>query len=298
MYSMKQIIKTFAIVITALILSSCEDVVQIKLDEGSKLVVVDAFVNDLRETQKIRVTNNSTYFSTTESPAVTNAEVTLIDLTANKSYPFVYSTNGYYTYSISPGDTISRVNHLYELRVTVDGAIYKSTMLQKRTGSIDSIQVESQVGNGGFGPPSTDTTYFCNLWAKDKTDENTDYYWVKAFRNDTLFSASADINLAIDGTNGPVSGIAVDSTSFTPPITFLGFRPYRKNNTCKVEIHSIAKETYFFFVQASAQINNGGLFATTPENVKTNIITPSDAKVKAVGWFNMASVATSSRVVR
>ncbi|MEY2914410.1 MAG: hypothetical protein RLZZ184_3719, partial [Cyanobacteriota bacterium] len=44
-------------------------------------------------------------------------------------------------------------------------------------------------------------------------------------------------------------------------------------------------ETYAFFLQAQAQISNGGLFATTPENVKTNIITPEDAPTKAIGWF-------------
>ena len=130
------------------------------------------------------------------------------------------------------------------------------------------------------------------LWAKDKTDANSDYYWVKTYRNDTLLGASTDLNLSIDGTNGPVSGIPADSTNFTPPIVFLGFNRFYPGNTCKVEIHSIAKETYYFFVQASAQINNGGLFATTPENVKTNIVSPAGAKTKAIGWFNMGSVAT------
>jgi hypothetical protein len=89
----------------------------------------------------------------------------------------------------------------------------------------------------------------------------------------------------------------IDSTGFTPPITFLGFKQYQKGWSCKVEIHSISKETYFFFLQAAAQINNGGLFATTPENVKTNIVTPSDAKTKGIGWFNMATVASKKIVV-
>ena len=40
--------------------SSCEDVVQIKLDEGSELIVIDAFINDLRIDQKIRITKNTT----------------------------------------------------------------------------------------------------------------------------------------------------------------------------------------------------------------------------------------------
>ncbi len=107
----------------------------------------------------------------------------------------------------------------------------------------------------------------------------------------------ADINVAIDGTNGPVTNAGVDSTSFTPPITLLGFKQYQSGVSCGVEIHSISRETYYFFVQAGAQINNGGLFATTPENVKTNIRTPADAKTKTVGWFNMATVASKRIIV-
>ena len=30
------------------------------------------------------------------------------------------------------------------------------------------------------------------------------------------------------------------------------------------------------------------------ENIKTNIITPSDAPIKATGWFNMATVTSYS----
>jgi hypothetical protein len=38
-----------------------------------------------------------------------------------------------------------------------------------------------------------------------------------------------------------------------------------------VEIHSINLETYNFLTQVQTQTTNSGLFATSPENVKTNI---------------------------
>jgi Domain of unknown function (DUF4249) len=294
--NMKTILKTLIFSTLIFAVSSCEDVVQIKLDEGSKLYVIDAFVNNLKSEQKIRVVTNDTYFSNREAPPVTNAVVVLKDLTINKQYSFFYTTNGYYSYLDKINDTLARTNHQYELNVTVDGVTYTSLATQKRTASIDSISAEYNDGtNGGIGRPR-EPYYNCFLYAKDKTDALTDYYWVKTFRNDTLFAGSGDINVSIDGTNGPVN-LPVDSTDFTPPIVFIGFKDYPKKSTCKVEIHSISRETYFFFVQASSQINNGGLFATTPENVKSNIITPKDAKVKAIGWFNMASVASKTKVI-
>jgi hypothetical protein len=290
---MKRFLNYLVLASTVIFMASCEDVVQVKLDEGSKLYVIDAFVSNLPGKQTIRVVTNDSYFSNREAPPVPNANVILKDLTDKKEYVFTYSGNGNYDYMVSPTDSMGKLNHQYELNVTIDGFTYTSLATQKRTARIDSIGREYFNGDSGFGPPQ-EPFYFCTLFAKDKVDENTDYYWVKTFRNDTLFSGSGDINVCIDGTGGAVTSAELDSTYFTAPATFLGFKQYRTGNTCKVEIHSISRETYFFFIQAMAQINNGGLFATTPENVKTNIITPSKDATKAVGWFNVSSVATAS----
>jgi hypothetical protein len=294
---MKTFLKFLVFGSSVLFLASCQDVVQVKLDEGSKLYVIDAFVNNLRSKQTVRVLTNDSYFSNKEAPPVPGASVVLKDLTDNKAYNFTYAGNGNYEYVITDPDTIAKINHQYQLNVTIDGVTYTSLATQKRTASIDSISAEYNDGDsGGFGPNQL-PFYLCNLWAKDKVDNNTDYYWIKTYRNDTLFSASGDLNICIDGTGGPVTSAELDSVYFTPPATFLGFKRYHTGNTCRAEVHSISRETYFFFVQASAQINNGGLFATTPENVKTNIVTPSEAKTKGIGWFNMATVASEKIVI-
>ncbi len=292
---MKTIIKLILVLISFSVLTSCTDVIQIKLDEGSKIYVVDAFVNNLRQDQVIKVTTNDSYFSNREAPPVTNANVVLKDLTANTQYVFNYTSNGNYVYTLASTDTIARVNHSYELNVTIDGFVYTSFNIQRRTAVIDSIISLPQ--EGGFGPPTTDTIFNCLLLARDKVDNVGDYYWVKTYRNDTLMGAGRDINVTIDGVGGLVTSAPNDTIDFTPPATFLGFENFRKNSKCRVEIHSISRDNYFFFIQALAQINNGGLFATTPENVKTNIVTPDGAKTKAIGRFNMASVSTKSTIV-
>lgn len=287
---MKTVFKFLVVVSSLFFLSSCEDVVQIKLDEGSKLYVIDAFVNNLPGKQTIRVLTNDSYFSSREAPPVYGASVIIKDLTEGKQFVFADEGNGNYSFTSSGSDTVSKTGHQYELNVIIDGVTYTSLTIQKRTAVIDSIGAEYNDGTGGFG--ASQPFYFCNLYAKDKVDQNTDYYWIKTSRNDTLFSGPSDINICIDGTGGPVTDESLDSTYFTPPATFLGFKTYQSGNTCKAEIHSISRDTYYFFIQAAAQINNGGLFATTPENVKTNIVTPASAKTKAVGWFNMATVVS------
>jgi hypothetical protein len=223
--------------------------------------------------------------------------VVLKDLTENRVFNFNYANDGNYEFVPGPSDTLAKIDHQYELNVTIDGVTYTSLTTQKRPASIDSISATEFTGEGGFGgPPSEEPIFYCELWAKDKSDNNPDYYWIKTFRNDSV-QGMPSLNLAIDGTGGEVRGVEVDSLPFTAPATFLGFTPFKNGSKVRVEIHSITKESYNFLVQATIQMNNGGLFATTPENVKSNITSPSDAKVKAIGWFNMGSVTTKEKLI-
>jgi hypothetical protein len=281
-------------IVMFLTLSACTDVVQIKLDQGSTKYVVDAFINDLRIPQVVTVKYNAEYFSNASPEPVDFAQVTLQDLTGGVTYNFKYETDGRYVYTLSPADSIARIGHQYKLIVNIKGNDYTSLSIMKRKASIDSI---SQIPGRDEGFGRRDTVFRCRVYAKDKTDREPDYYWIKTYRNDTLLMRSSDINVCIDGTGGPVDLPGIDSTEFSPPATFLGFRQFRPKNKCMVEIHSIEKATYFFFVQIANQQNNTGLFATTPENIKTNIITPSDATIKGQGWFSMSAVASKSIIL-
>lgn len=295
---MRTFFKFPALICLLLFLASCQDVVQVKLDQGSKLYVIDAFVTNLREAQRIRVSTNSGYFSDGETPPVANAIVTLKDLTSGKNYSFPYTGNdGYYQFNLTSADTVGIINHQYQLSVVLDGYTYTSLAVEKRAASIDSVYTVYEDGSGGFG--QTKTPYYrCQLAAKDRADATSDYYWIKTFRNDTLFDSAGDLNLSIDGTTGEVTNFSKDSLSFTPPVTFLGFKRYQTGDSCRVQIHSITRETEAFLNQAVAQINNGGLFALTPENVKTNIVTPANAKTKAIGWFSVATVVSKAKLVK
>jgi hypothetical protein len=291
-------LRNISVLILLITLTGCDDPIQVKLDEGSKLLVIDAFVNDLRETQRIRITNSDSYFSGKQALPVTDAQVILTDLTANTNYNFEYSSNGNYDFELKLTDTISRPNHSYRLSVTVNEVQYSSITEQKRGARIENIEAVRNDGTNG-APGAKGDFYYCFLVAKDKADLNTDYYWIKTFRNDTLFSHPSDLNIAIDGTGGSVSGFLpdLDSLYFTPTATFLGSKQYSISDKCKVEIHSITKPCRDFLQQAQAQINNGGLFATTPENVRTNFVSQSDAPTKVVGWFNMSTVASKTKMI-
>lgn len=288
---MKNILKYIPAFILLLTMSSCEDVIQVKLDKGTPIVTIDAFVNDLRQQQKIRLTYTDAYFSQQSNPGISGASVKITDLNTAQVFTFTDKSNGDYTLDITPGDTIGRVGHKYTLEVIHQGITYTSTTELKRTTTIDTIDVKYKAPTQ-LNPKEG---YKCSFLGKDPEGPIPDFYWIKSYRNGVFYGKGSEINLAYDAANGA----GADGFYFTPPIAE-GITPFgelfQKNDICRVEIHSISEQTYNFLIQAQAQLTNSGLFATTPENVKTNISSSSD-KVKIVGWFSMSAVSFKERVV-
>lgn len=285
-------IKLFSVFALVLLFTSCEDVVQVKLDKGEPTITIDAFVNDMRTSQKIRLTYTDGYFSQKPNDPITGASVVLKDVTNGVTFNFVDGNNGDYIFNVQSTDTIGRVNHEYELTVTHQGNVYTSATKLNRTTSVDSIDVKFQEA-GAFGGKEG---YKCSFFGRDPQGEISDYYWIKSYRNSVFFNKGGDINIAENGANGAGS----DGLFFIPPIAE-GITPFgevfKKYDVCRVEVHSISKETYDFMQQVQSQTTNSGLFATTPENVKSNIKCQTSDKIKVVGWFSMSAVGYREKVV-
>jgi hypothetical protein len=59
-----------------------------------------------------------------------------------------------------------------------------------------------------------------------------------------------------------------------------------KGDTLRVELQSIPRDYYYFLNEMTTQINNVGLFATSPANVRTNVRnTQAGSSKTAVGYF-------------
>lgn len=285
-------IKIVLFILVVIGFTSCEDVIQVKLDQGDPIITIDAFVNDMRSQQKVRLTFTNGYFSQTPNSPVTGATVKVKDLTSGIEYNFTDTNDGNYVFNLNSTDTLGRVGHNYELTVTHSGNVFTSTSRMNRTAMVDSIISEFQEG-GGFG--DTDPGYDMSFLGFDIPGDTIDYYWIKSYRNGVFFNKGGDINICADG----AFGNGADGFPFIPPIA-QGITPFgerfQKNDVCRVEIHSINLPTYNFLTQVQTQTTNTGLFATSPENVKTNIKSSSE-KIKVVGWFCMSAVGFRERIV-
>ncbi len=266
-------------------LSSCEDVIQVKLDKGEPIITIDAFINNLPSAQKIRLTKTSDYFSQGSNVPISDASVKITDIDTDISYMFNEKSAGNYVYEPSVSDNFCKIGHRYELTVTYQGQTFTATTRLNRTTKIDSLIAKYEDG-GGFG--NGETGYRFSFLGFDIPGDTIDYYWIKSYKNGVFFNKGSNINICIDAAYGN----GADGFPFIPPIAE-GITPFgelfNKNDTCRVEIHSINRETFNFLTQVQNQTTNSGLFATNPENIKTNIRCTSNNQVKVIGWFEMSS---------
>jgi len=220
------------------------------------------------------------------------AVVKIKDLTSGLEYNFTDNNDGNYVYDLATTDTMGRVGHNYELTVIHQGVTFSSITKMNRTARVDSIISEFKEGGG---LTNAKPSYKMSFLGFDIPGDTIDYYWIKSYRNGVFFNKGGEINICADGAYGN----GADGFPFIPPIAE-GITPFgeifNKYDLCRVEIHSINLETFNFLTQVQTQTTNSGLFATSPENVKTNIKNTTNEKVKVVGWFCMSSVGYKERV--
>lgn len=268
--------------------SSCEDVVQIDLDKGQSQLVVDAMINNKADTQNIYLSQSIDYFDNSGKLFPVSADTVYI--TDNQGKAFVFSPNGpgRYIYVPNPSDSFT-IGNLYTLHVTAQNHSYVAQSKMERVTSIDSIGQQKNEG-GGFGGGSTEPIgSFVYLYAKDLPGQ-LDIAWIRTYRDGKFLNAVNKLNLVYNAADGP--GSSTDGLEFIFPISFIRTNdfesPYLSGEKVKIELYSISEGYYYFLRTAAEQSQNGGLFATPPVNVKTNI-EPIGNAPKALGYFNVGA---------
>ncbi len=280
---------TSILVVLTLFQTGCEDEIKVSVDYNQPKLVVDAFINNLPQTQTIPLSKAVNYFDTNTAPAITNAQVLLFDTTAGKPFFFQHTEKGKYQFTpnANSGDTFT-IGHDYALFILVDGDTLASFCRLSRTATFDSIRLVDVEGNG---PPFNTTGYYVELMAKDAFGKG-DFYWIKTFRNDTFLNNIDQLNISADMGN---TSTDVDGELFIYPIRYSGVndfsRSFKKDENIRLEIHSISPIAYGWFNLVRNENQNGGLFATPPANIFSNIIAINkNPKNTLGGLFCMSAV--------
>lgn len=293
------IFQLIAVSALAMLLVSCEDVIDVNLANAEPQTVIDAWLTDIPgATQTIVVSETQSYFDSIQATGLTGAEITLT--AGDKQIVFSDAGNGNYTWTPDSNESLSTYANTYELKISYDNVDYTSSATIGRVPEIDEIRQEKRENELG----AVDGGIYLEFIARD-LEGLGDSYWIKTYKNGAYLNKASEINLAFDA--GFTAGSQSDGLIFIPPIRELTNpmpdedaeeeSPWAVGDTCRVEIHSISNQAFRFMEVVRDQILNGtnGIFAEPLANAQGNISASNDKE--ALGVFNIAKVSSLEYIV-
>ena len=263
--------KVFLLIIVIGVSLSCEEVIQVDLNESDPRLVIEATINlsdDQTSNAYVKITKTFPYFDD-GVPYVTDAEVIITD-DMGGVFPFEYQDLGIYH-----GNLIPEFERLYTLEVRVDGDTYSGT---QKLYSVPSLDFVEQTNDGGFGGDEVELKAF---FIDPIGDEN--FYFFEALSEkgnlrDTFNDEFFDGNL------------------------FFGFysdEDLLPGDVVVFNLYGVDESFYNFMFTLLQQTgsNNNGPFETQPATVRGNIKNVSNPDKYPLGYFRISEVSTLSYIV-
>lgn len=273
-----------------MVLSSCEDPIDLDLGKPVQQIVIDAVINNSTDTQFVYISKSVAYLDNGTPKGYEVDSLGIFDTANLVFHKFTHRGNGVY-YFVPPSANTFTYGNTYQFLMQDKGKTYVSESKLNSPTTIDSFTYKYE-SLGRFGGSKGN---YVTLWAKDKPGKG-DYYWFKLYRNDSFQSKAGQIVLAIDNAfNQDGNG---DGDLFIVPIreNFTG-RPYQSGEKVRIEILTITPEMYGYLNLVVTQLQNQGLFAVPPTNIPSNIFCISDPKTKVLGFFCMTGKVSTPTIV-
>ena len=276
----------------ALLLSSCEDVVQVDLNkENLDLIAVEAYLNT-RSSDNIYVKLEKTLpvDEAAENPAINNAVVEISDDQAEPNTVALAEIGNSGVYRLPENTTYEAVTgRTYHLKITTpDSVVISASDYLQQVENLDTVKVNLSARG--------DYEFLAVYISSQETEGRGNYYRWDIYINNNLLYKSEDITFASDEL---VDGNYIQDfeifTDFYDDNDEEEDRVLYKGDTIYVEQLSISEATYDFYIGMSNQAYSGGPFSVPPANVPGNL-TSSDGK-RVLGIFSARDISTGTPII-
>ncbi|HEY4618907.1 MAG TPA: DUF4249 domain-containing protein [Flavobacterium sp.] len=270
-------INVFLLIIAAIFLNGCEDVVAIDLKTDPPKLVIEASINWYKGTngqeQTIKLTTTTNYYSD-EIPKVSGATV-FIKNSSNTTFDFIEIANTG-VYACSNFKPI--INEAYTLTITNSGNTYTATETLKPVASISEV---IQNNEGGFtGNEIEIKTYFT-----DPVNESNYYLYQYSYSNQLKHNIYADEDTFFQGNE---------------------FFSISQNDDLKIgdEIsvtHYGISKPYYNYVNVLISVagnSAGGPFQSPPATVRGNVINTTNPDDYPLGYFSLSEADSKTYVIK
>jgi hypothetical protein len=259
----------FSFLFAMIFLSSCEEIIDIDLNDANAKLVVDGWIYNTPGPYRVRLTLTTNYFDTVAAPKVENALVivsendTLLD-TLTMGNPGVYRTQ-----KILQG----KIGATYTLKVIYEGSVYEAVSTLKPVAPIDTLTYEYKEDTRRDG-----SGYFVSIYFQEPATPADYYRWV-FYKNDKVFKERDELYASDEFYNGNYIAFEFDNHGVD------------LNDTVRVEMYSLDKTGYEFFRALDEVDNSGNLFDTPPGNAKGNLSNG------AIGYFGASSKSSKEIII-
>jgi hypothetical protein len=250
-------------------LISCEDVVDINLNEAQPRLVIEASINWFKNTpgneQSIKLTLSAPFFDESVPPA-NGAAIEITD-TNNNIFSFTEDENTgiYLNNNFSP-----IINEVYTLNINYNGETYSAVETLKSVTSIDFIE---QNNDGGFSGVDIEL----KAYYTDPANEDNYYF----------FEFISDIPV--------VPTLEVYEDKFTDGNQIFGFyteEDLESGDEVTIRNYGVSERFYefMFILLQQGSDDGGGPFETQPATVRGNCINESNPSNYPFGYFRLSEV--------
>ena len=247
-----------------LLFSSCEEVVEIDLEESEPRLVVEAsLLWDLENEELplyIRISETAPYFDDSMPPAEgAQVRVTTDD---GEEYQFEETEPGIYFHE---GFT-ALLDEDYHLEIKYEEEVYRAT---ERLYSAPELEFVEQTDNGGFGGEDTEF----KLFYTDPAEE--DNYYLFRFYHDKVSLQIYDDEF----TNG------------NRTFAFFSVDDVEQGDQVLFEIQGISRRFYeYMYLLRSQGGTSGGPFQSQPSLARGNVVNETDPDNFAFGYFRLSYI--------
>lgn len=259
----------YLVLFSAVFLVSCEDVVEVSLDNAPPKLVIEAAIlwkkGTLGSQQKIKLTTTTGFYSM-EIPKVSKAIVSIKN-SSNIVFNFSEIAN---TGEYACATFIPVLNETYTLTVISNGNTYSATETLKPVMPITKIV---QNNKGGFTGKNIEIKTFY----QDPANETNYYLYKYVYSNQVKSNYYVDQDVFFNGNE-------FFSISQNDAL--------KKDDKIEVSHFGISKAYYnYMSVLVSVAGNNGGgPFQSPPATVRGNIINTTDVANYPLGYFSLSEV--------
>jgi len=251
-----------------ILFASCQDVIEIELDDMEAKLVVEGVINDLEDQCKIKLTKTTDYFQEGFSPAVSDAVITLSD-NSGTIIGFNEIEAGIYL-----GESMqAKPNTSYSLHILSEGQEYTANATIPQKVNIDSLSYE-------YNPESIlyDQGYVVSCHFFDP-EAFLNFYRLKTYRisDKTKAKESEDI-YEDDLFNGNKVELPWE------------YEVFQELDTIVVELFTLDKSTYEYY-KTLFPISGDGLSIASPANPEGNL------NNGALGYFGAYTISRDTIIL-